>query len=139
MSRPSEAPTVSARSRETFRPEDRLRRRWEFREAQTRGRRIHAPHFLVIVLPRPSSPNTRLGITVTKKVSSSAVARNRVKRLVREVFRRNRAWFPAACDVVVIAKQGAPALSYGEVAAELSALSRPMMRAATAPASEGTA
>ena len=60
----------------------------------------------------------RLGITVSKKVGN-AVARNRVKRVVREFARgagppRNtqasvalRPWVPAHTDVVVIAKKAA--------------------------------
>jgi ribonuclease P protein component len=55
---------------------------------------------------------------VTKKVGT-AVERNRVKRLVREVFRRNRDLFPEAMDVVCIAKKGAPELDYQRVRDEL--------------------
>ncbi len=115
---------------ETFRPEDRVRRRSEYRAVQSRGSRVHTPHFLVLVLPKPGQERTRLGVTVTKKVSSSAVGRNRVKRVVREVFRRNRDLFPARCDVVVIAKRGAPELGYGEVLGEMTEAARPMQRKA---------
>lgn len=115
---------------ETLRPEDRLKKRSEIRRAQAEGRRVHTPHFLVVVLGRPGQQRTRLGITVTKKVSSSAVGRNRVKRLVREVFRRNRDLFPAACDVVFIAKRGAPELGYDEVLTEARRASRRMHRGA---------
>ncbi|MFN9809143.1 MAG: ribonuclease P protein component, partial [Deltaproteobacteria bacterium] len=62
----------------------------------------------------------RIGITVTKKVGN-AVARNRVKRLVREVFRQERARFPEGCDIVFIAKDGAPELRYEDVLAEVPA------------------
>lgn len=115
---------------ETFQPEDRLRKRSEFRLAQSEGRRIHTAHFLILVLPKPGQGQTRLGITVTKKVSSSAVGRNRVKRVVREVFRRNRELFPASCDVVLIARRGAPELGYAEVLDEVAPVSRVMQRKA---------
>ena len=39
---------------------------------------------------------------MTKKVGT-AVQRNRIKRVVREVFRRHRSMFPAGHDVVFIA------------------------------------
>ncbi len=56
-------------------------------------------------------PNTtghcRLGITVTRKVGSS-VRRNRIKRVVRDVFRRHRAELSPALDVVVNPRPGAP-------------------------------
>lgn len=97
---------------------------------QRRGKRVHTPHFVVVVLPNPELDGLRrLGITVTKKVAK-AVGRNRVKRVVREVFRKNRSLFPVGCDVVVIAKSGAPALRYEDVRTELARVRRPLARAA---------
>jgi ribonuclease P protein component len=104
--------------RQTLRPADRLKRRSEFRAVQERGRKHHTPHFLVMVLPRGDDGPPRIGVTVTRKVGN-AVQRNRVKRLVREVFRRNRERFPRGCDVVWIAKAGAPDLDYDAVLGEL--------------------
>ncbi len=114
-----------------FTPDDRLRKTWEFRRAQGSGRKVHTPHFLLVVLPRPdltASTRSRLGITVTRKVSSSAVKRNRVKRVVREVFRRNRDLFPSGCDIVFIARKGAPELGYHEVLDEVRTASRAMRK-----------
>lgn len=110
-------------SRETFRPTDRVKRRVDFRRVQSTGRKIHTAHYVVAVLPRPEGGPTRLGITVTRKIAG-AVGRNRVKRVMREVFRRNRELFPAECDVVVIAKEGAHALGYPEALAELEGARR---------------
>lgn len=49
-------------------------------------------------------PNTRdecrLGITVTRKVGG-AVERNRIKRVMREIFRRHRARLAPPLDLVV--------------------------------------
>lgn len=98
--------------------EDRIRRRSEFRRIQSGGRRVHTPHFIIVLSPRDQD-GRRLGVTVTRKVAN-AVGRNRVKRLVREVFRRNRACFPEPCDIVVIAKRGAPELGYADVLDEVS-------------------
>jgi ribonuclease P protein component len=105
-----------------FRRGDRLKKRYEFRQVQLNGRRIHTPHFLIVVLPNTSS-HTRLGITVTKKVGT-AVERNRIKRVVREVFRRNRHLFPPSHDVVFIAKRDAPQVSYDALLGELRRAAR---------------
>ena len=47
-------------------------------------------HFVVMVLP---AERQRLGVTVTRAYAG-AVGRNRIKRLAREVFRRERGLFP---------------------------------------------
>jgi ribonuclease P protein component len=98
----------------TFPKCDRIRRRIEYLSVQGRGRKLHTDNFLVFVLRAPDGP-PRFGITVTKKVGG-AVVRNRVKRVVREVLRRHKAWFPTASGVVLVAKQGAAGIGF--VAAE---------------------
>lgn len=107
----------------------RVKLRAHFQLAQARGRKVHTTHFVVCVLPRSIGAvqgldGARLGVTVTRKIAG-AVGRNRVKRVVREVFRCNRSQFPSGSDVVVIAKHGAPALCYADAESELlGALSR---------------
>jgi ribonuclease P protein component len=108
---------ASGDERQRFRGADRLKKRYEFRQARLRGRRIHTPHFLIVVLPN-ALQNTRLGITVTKKVGT-AVERNRIKRVVREVFRRNRTLFPAGHDLVFIAKRGSTDIAYDSLLTEV--------------------
>ncbi|NNK08339.1 MAG: ribonuclease P protein component [Myxococcales bacterium] len=107
---------------ERFRRAHRLKKRYEFKRTQLSGRRIHTPHFLIVVLPN-AVQNTRLGITVTKKVGT-AVQRNRIKRVVREVFRRNRQLFPASHDLVFIAKRGATEIDYSSLLEEIERASR---------------
>ncbi|MCA9583367.1 MAG: ribonuclease P protein component [Myxococcales bacterium] len=111
---------------EAFRPIDRIRKTWEFRTIQRSGRRVHSPHFVYVLSPSKDRP--RLGITVSKKVSPKAVLRNRVKRFVREVFRRHRHLFPTDCDVVVIAKRGASDLALRETFEEFQGAAEAMRR-----------
>ena len=121
---------------EILRAADRVKKRREYVDVQSHGRRVQLRHFVVIVRPRARDVpqvSTRVGVTVTKKVSG-AVGRNRVKRLVREVFRRNRERFPADCDVVFIARAGAETLDYATVLGEVMSAERPLLAAAQAPA-----
>jgi ribonuclease P protein component len=94
----------------------RLRRRREFLAVQHNGRRSHTAHFVII--RRAGTGPSRLGVTVSARVGN-AVARNRVKRLVREIFRNRRAELRSAADIVVIAKTGADDLTYAQAATEL--------------------
>jgi ribonuclease P protein component len=66
---------------------------------------------------------------VTKKVGT-AVQRNRIKRVVREVFRRNRQLFPASHDLVFIAKRGAAEIDYSSLLEEIGRASRKLARGA---------
>ncbi len=60
---------------------------------------------------------------MTKKVGT-AVQRNRIKRVVREVFRRNRSLFPTSADVVFIAKRDAAGIDYETALREVERASR---------------
>jgi ribonuclease P protein component len=47
----------------------------------------------------------RLGLAISRKVARTAVARNRIKRLVRESFRHNRELI-CPLDIVVLGRSG---------------------------------
>lgn len=70
---------------------------------------------------------TRLGVTVTRKVGR-AVVRNRIKRFVREAFRRQRAQFAPGIDMVWVAKKDASSVSFHEVMDEMDTLARRLQR-----------
>jgi ribonuclease P protein component len=100
----------------------RVRRRGEFLAIQERGQRMRLRSFVVLRLASPQG-RTRLGITVSRRVGN-AVVRNRVKRMVREVFRTIGCHPTPAQDILVIARAGAHELEYSEVAAELESVFR---------------
>lgn len=95
----------------------RVRRRPEYLSIQNRGRRIGGPHLLLFGMPGTG----RLGITVSRKVGG-AVDRNRVKRWVRDCFRRARGAFPSSLDLVVVARPGAADAGHATVCRELRTL-----------------
>src|SRR6185369_11775230 len=84
-----------------FRTNERIRRRADFQHVYEHGVRIRSRYATLFVLPN-SLDVGRLGIAATRKIGG-AVQRNRAKRLIREVFRRNK----IACgfDVVVVPKR----------------------------------
>lgn len=115
-----------AQARETFPHSLRILGRRDFLRVQREGRRVHTPNFVIMVLP---GCEQRVGVTITRR-AAGAVARNRVKRLVREVFRRNRGLFPARCELVLVARSGADRLDYEALRHEVRQARSALMRAA---------
>ena len=97
----------------------RLRHRQDFLRAQAQGKRLHTRHFGVTLAPMAAG-HPRLGLVATRRMGK-AVRRNRVKRLLREFFRRHQTGLPAF-DLVIMAKKGASALGYHQVEEELGRL-----------------
>jgi ribonuclease P protein component len=124
-----DAPAGAARLSRTA----RLRRRADYLVVQERGRRYSGQHYLVLVRRRPQEPgdapvrHARLGITVSRKVGN-AVQRNRVKRWVKESYRRLQAMAPAMVDLVVIARPTAATSGYAATFGELDVLLRKLGR-----------
>lgn len=63
----------------------------------------------MIAIPSITRARPRLGVAINRKVGS-AVRRNRVRRLIRETFRRGVALIPPA-DLVVVVRPEAVALA----------------------------
>lgn len=99
-------------------PEERIRRRPDFQRVYNQGARIGGRYSTVFLLANAGGPG-RLGIAATKKLGG-AVVRNRAKRLIREVFRRNK--IAPGFDVVVIPKRGLLDASLAVLEADYRAL-----------------
>ena len=80
----------------------RLRSKLQFDAVYAGGRRIDDRFFALRVKPNGLS-HPRVGLAVAVKTAGNAVARNRIRRLVRESFRLNQHELPGV-DVVVAAK-----------------------------------
>jgi ribonuclease P protein component len=88
----------------------RLRTQHHFRAVYQRGRRAAGDWMTVVALLRPAGPGgdgarqVRLGVSVSKD-HGGAVRRNKLKRLLREAFRLERAQLPRGLDLVVIPRR----------------------------------
>ena len=124
---------------------DRLLRNQDFKRVVKAGKRRVSEHFVVVTAGRaefeaqkpvgrelPARP--RLGVTVSKRVGNSVV-RNRVKRLIREWFRRTRPELPSDADIVVIARHSACGLSGSKAFSSLDRAIDPHERRAGADGS----
>lgn len=107
----------------SFGPEKRVKRRSEFLEIQSSGRKFKTKNFIFIA---KNSSASRIGITVTTKVHKRAVVRNKLKRQIREIYRRLFSYLESTQDIVVIAYQGAIELSYLEIKKEINYAFRKM-------------
>ncbi len=102
---------------EGFPKRARLLKRSEFLHLSRAGKKSQTSHFVVLSKTNDKG-ESRLGVTVSTKVGN-AVTRNRIKRLVREFFRRHSGELPSPQDIVIIARKGAGELSLDDAAREL--------------------
>jgi ribonuclease P protein component len=77
----------------------------------------------------PDADSARLGLAVSRKVDPRAVGRNRIKRILRDAFRRRRAELPSGAYVVV----ARPAARTTDATALRAALSGLLQRTGALP------
>ncbi|HRD64578.1 MAG TPA: ribonuclease P protein component [Candidatus Competibacter sp.] len=82
----------------------RLTGRHAFAEVFAQPAKSSDRHFVVLTRPNELA-YPRLGLAVSRKVAKSAVARNRIKRIVRESFRHHQRWL-GGLDCVVMGRAG---------------------------------
>lgn len=87
---------------ERLRPLERIRKKKDFLSLYRNGSRFRGRHFSLVFRPNELG-FSRLAVVVSKKVGP-AVIRNKVKRRVRELFRRNKTVLPEATDVIVVTR-----------------------------------
>jgi ribonuclease P protein component len=117
------AQSHETRAPHVFPPEARVRAKTEFGRVFEHGRRQATPlltlHYLLDERP------ARLGLAVSRKVDGRAVVRNRIKRRLRDYFRRHRGAL-AGGAYVVVARTPAAAATGPEL---LAAFERALLRA----------
>jgi ribonuclease P protein component len=98
-----------------FRWSDRLHRRADFTTVFKKGNRYSSSGLMMWVYRRSESdhPGPRLGLAIPRAYGN-AVHRNRLKRLLREVFRLNKSRLPGA-DMVFSSRSAIPKVRYQTV------------------------
>lgn len=79
-------------------------------------------------LPQPSSNDSsisprRLVIHLSPKIKGSVI-RNRLKRRLREIYRRNKSWFPPGFDYLLQVRHEATGLNFTQLKEEVEKLAR---------------
>ena len=102
--------------------QQRLRHRPQFLKVQDTGFKVSVDPLLGVALQNPDG-QTRVGFTVSSKVGN-AVVRNRIRRRLREVFRKRKHLLPAGVDLVLIARTSAKDADYESLARAFEAIAR---------------
>ena len=97
-------PRATPRAALGFPATRRVLRKADFDVAFRQGRRLGDPLLSLVVRPNGFG-HPRLGVALAAKVVGNAVARNRLRRIIRDSFRLAQHRLPAA-DLVVGARAG---------------------------------
>jgi ribonuclease P protein component len=98
----------------------RLKRSVDFRAVREQGRRMDCGAFQLTWRVRPAgeAPGpARVGVVASRVAVGNAVHRNRAKRRLRELYRRNQHLVPAGFDLVLTARAALLRLEFTEATA----------------------
>jgi ribonuclease P protein component len=114
----------------------RLLKRVQYEAVYGAGQRRSSPQFAVFFRAQQVSAAdrvSRFGISV-KKALGGAVVRNRIRRRIREILRRNKTEIPSGWDIVIHPRRSVAQAPFAPLEAELVRLLR-----AVAPSERKTA
>ena len=111
------APVPPVRPGQTFPREARLVRKSDFDAVYRTGKRCSNAHFTVF-LRANELPLSRFGFSI-KKALGNAVARNRMRRRLREIVRCHRKEIPPGWDIVIHPKRSVEKARFPALTAEL--------------------
>ena len=115
--------------------ENRLRHHQDFSAIYQKGIRKNTSHLALRALRHQQEPKlpqdkdnlephrpTRIGISISKKVSKGAVVRNRIKRQIRAALRQILPCISRGWDIVIVVKPTAQQCNYDEFLQQLEKL-----------------
>ncbi|OQY09352.1 MAG: ribonuclease P protein component [Marinitoga sp. 4572_148] len=89
--------------RETFKKSERIHLKNDFDKVFSCGKR-HVNDYFVVVYTENNLGYSRIGITIKRKFGK-AHKRNKLKRYIREIYRRNKSLFPQDYDIVFLPRK----------------------------------
>ncbi|RKY37206.1 MAG: ribonuclease P protein component [Candidatus Omnitrophota bacterium] len=95
----------------TFSHKEHLRKPAEFKKVYQYGCFKKNHFFLIYYLPNSLNYN-RVGISISKKKCVNIVMRNRIKRLIKEVYRLHKHRFGTGFDFIFVVKNRPKHLNY---------------------------
>jgi len=144
--------TAAGEPRQDFPRAMRLLKRVEYESVYGAGQRRSSPQFSVFFRAQAALPNeaiggetpregfssartpaagraSRFGISI-KKALGGAVVRNRIRRRIREILRRNRTEIPTGWDIVIHPRSTVAQAKFAPLEAELVRLLRSIQHTA---------
>ena len=103
----------------SFKKTERLAKRPQFQKVMEKGKKKRVERLCTIFSIPNELDRKRLGIIASKKIGN-AVARNRAKRRIREVFRKLKHRMEPALDIVIISGKDMVTLPYRVIEKKLS-------------------
>ena len=103
----------------SFKKTERLAKRPQFEKVMAEGKKKRVERLCIIFSLPNELDRRRLGIIASKKIGN-AVARNLVKRRIREIFRHIKHRMEPALDIVVISGKDMAKLPYRVIEKKLS-------------------
>jgi ribonuclease P protein component len=82
--------------------ENRLNIRTNFTQIKNLGKKVHDDALLVYFLKSNSESPSKFGISISKKVSKSAVVRNRLRRKVHRALHKYKSAIITGVDSIII-------------------------------------
>jgi len=88
-----------------FSKKERLLKSREFRNIYAKGRKVSVGGTAICYLENTLGHN-RLGFSISSRNFKLAAARNRIRRLFREVYRRRKTELRPGFDLILVVKRG---------------------------------
>ncbi len=89
--------------KESLSPRERIRKKKDFLILYKKGSRHRGKYFNLVFLPNHQT-YSRMAVVVGKRVGN-AVKRNKIKRWMRELYRRNKSLLAIPLDMIFLTKE----------------------------------